>query len=323
VRGRWTTLAAAVLGVPLILGSVSSGVHAAADTHPACPDGTGRLTAADLQGKSFDVQECGLRGRVVTNGTVSVTVPAPGRSLIATAETTRGSTSLVVAVSRSGAVRVSQSTVATPPASSRAAQRSADAAARSTATDPDCTDHALPPIFGFRDKLPDPFYLGPVSGVSVGDAEATLRSVVNQYNSLVNPCGVPDQSTIDLVYAGRTQAVAQVTTDLRCTQPDGQQTVAFQVLNGVLATTCTAMNGTAITDWDVALNSQSPWWTSGSCPSGAFELKSNLAHEFGHVVGLDHYSKDHRNLLMYGGLASCEQRSQLGWGEATILNSMY
>jgi len=317
MRGRLRTLAAAVLGVPLVLGVTSSGVHAAPTS---CPGGSGSLAAADLQSRSFDVQDCGLRGRVVSNGTVSVTVPAPGTSLIATAETTGGSTTLVAAVSSSGALRVSQSTEKT---AARPAQRSTGTTTRTSATTPDCNDHEQPPIFGFRDKLPDPFYLGAVSGVSVSDAEATLRSVVNQYNSLVNPCGVADQSTIDLVYAGRTQAAAQVTSDLHCTQPDGQQTVAFQELNGALASTCTAMAGTAITDWDMALNSQTPWWTTGTCPSGSFELKSNLAHEFGHVVGLDHYSKDHRNLLMYGGLASCEQRSQLGWGEATMLNRMY
>jgi hypothetical protein len=161
------------------------------------------------------------------------------------------------------------------------------------------------------------------SGLNKDKVISSVRNAVSEWNNNINWCGIKDQANVPVSYQGTSSAKGK---------HDEKNTVVWvslkndQDCSGALA--CASSwydgNGKPI-ESDIRFDTGVKWSTSGG--SGAYDIQSVAAHEFGHVFQFGHVSNggknDQTNLMWpYVDLADTTGR-KLGKGDATADNGHY
>jgi hypothetical protein len=109
---------------------------------------------------------------------------------------------------------------------------------------------------------------------------------------------------------------------------DGASTIGWVRLapKNVLAATWTWVNASnQVVEADVFFNSGQPWATFNGCPTartGRFDVGNIAVHEFGHVLGLEHYSDSGAQASMYPSAPADEIRKRtLTLGDIAALDA--
>jgi hypothetical protein len=161
------------------------------------------------------------------------------------------------------------------------------------------------------------------SGLNKDKVISAVRNAVSEWNNNINWCGIKDQANVPVSYQGTSSAKGK---------HDEKNTVVWvslkndQDCSGALA--CASSwydgNGKPI-ESDIRFDTGVKWSTSGG--SGAYDIQSVAAHEFGHVFQFGHVSNSGKNdatnlMWPYVDMADTTGH-KLGKGDATADNSHY
>jgi hypothetical protein len=110
---------------------------------------------------------------------------------------------------------------------------------------------------------------------------------------------------------------------------DGSNTVTWadSLPPGTLASTCWSTDYSKVdgrvrvTEADVAFNRTIPWSLEEDTPDGAYDFRSTLLHEIGHVLGLDHSNAP--GAVMRARLSSGQQRRALTDDDLAGIRALY
>jgi hypothetical protein len=161
------------------------------------------------------------------------------------------------------------------------------------------------------------------SGLNKDKVIGAVRNAVSEWNNNINWCGIKDQANVPISYQGTTSAKGV---------HDEKNTVAWASLkndqdcSGALACASTWYDGSGKPiEADIRFDTGVKWSTSGA--SGAYDIQSVAAHEFGHVLQFGHVTnggkEDETNLMWpYVDMADTTGH-KLGRGDATADNSHY
>lgn len=260
-------------------------------------------------------------GDVVHHGEISIEVPVPGEIVHLTVDREDGtSVELVIENSIDGVV----SLIAPPVEPAVLAAGSADP----------CQDGAFK-LAGHHWTTEYRWWLQAGSSPAANNkdnVETGLRHAANAIATSRNSCGLADQVSATMVYAGRTTQATNVrgtTTTVSCGTRDVTNVVGFGTLpSGYLAVACSwsGSDGVAL-EGDVKFNTRHRWFAL-AVPDGcssSFGLQQVGAHEFGHVVGLAHVSQsNHPSLTMSPQAGPCSNaKLSLGLGDVRGLRALY
>ena len=161
------------------------------------------------------------------------------------------------------------------------------------------------------------------SGLNKDKVIGSVRNAVSEWNNNINWCGIKDQANVPISYQGTTSAKGV---------HDEKNTVAWASLkndqdcSGALACASTWYDGSGKPiEADIRFDTGVKWSTSGT--SGAYDIQSVAAHEFGHVLQFGHVTnggKDDETNLMWPYVDMADTTGhKLGRGDATADNSHY
>ena len=162
-----------------------------------------------------------------------------------------------------------------------------------------------------------------VKGIDRDKAVNAVRNALSEWNNNINYCGIKDQANVPNHYEGKTSNPVK---------HDGKSFVDWgslandQDCNGALA--CTSSwydaSGTPV-ESDIRFNTQFKWSAKGA--SGAYDIQTVAAHEFGHVLQFDHVtssSKDDDTNVMWPYIGTGNKTGhKLGRGDSMADNSHY
>lgn len=277
----------ALLGTTVVaMGAVGIGGGAVA-TPPLLPDGVVRAEngVVHMSPNVPDFVTTLLEpGDVVSNGSTTLEIPAPGIGVASEAmvadesETVPG---MAVEVSEEGAVSVYAD--GEPPNPN---EPSTQAAAACNDEEYHINNQAWNTTYswGFKGSS-TPSYL------ATGTTGDTLVEAVKNMINVRNDCNLGNSTTATQNYEGSQENTPNVTSS-GCGARDEQNMVGFKPLNGTtLGRACWWWNGNnAIIEADFALDDDgSTWYNSEpeNC-SGKYAIESVATHEFGHMHGMLH-----------------------------------
>ena len=142
-----------------------------------------------------------------------------------------------------------------------------------------------------------------------------------------NDCGRADNVNASSAYDGITSRKPSVGSMGRCTSADGFNVIGFGDLpRGVLAVTCTRIDGDRIEETDVRISTRFRWALSMATCSFDQLLEPTMTHELGHSYGMAHVGeRRHGRLTMStssdGTCSNAE--STLGLGDMLGLERLY
>ncbi|QKW33244.1 matrixin family metalloprotease [Actinomadura sp. NAK00032] len=282
----------------------------------------GTLSARTMP-QRVKIADCDLRGRAVrgANGLTAV-VPSDGTSLVAHALRTDGGAELRIRVDeRAGLVTIGTRGGRAPHGRPRAFRAPASACA-------DGAHRAGPSKWRKGTAVQWHYYAG-TAGLPRGPIATGVSNMVNAHTDCNGGrfAPLPD---VGARYAGQGNRPPNVTSAAACAKRDRVNTFGWLSLqsaeNDVLAATCTWHLGSTTVETDMALQVRGKkWWTSGTCPAGAYSAEAVATHEAGHVFGLTHVEGiEHENLTMAPALASCDTSpTTLGKGDYDGLIALY
>lgn len=324
-----------LLMLPALAPVVSSAV-------PADPCGARpRRIEAATAGSVLRPHGCSLQGVVVVDQGVGVTIPGPGRGVIATASALDGSDPwLEVRTRLDGSVQITrgqdltESRAAAPVTRGNVSQGPDPCTNCTTA----CRDSSF--VLGgyIIDTSAGPYEwffnrsTTPNGGrLSPDKAEAAFKQAESILENSKNNCKMADQVDFDGSYEGDTTSTATMNSSGVCLLPtDGISVVDFGSV-GFPALTCAYTTVGAghdlVIDADVRLQKTASWTTD---PKGTacfidYDLVGIASHEFGHRVGLAHVSVAHGNQSMsLFGLPNCSKAYRT-WGKGDVkgLRALY
>lgn len=295
----------------------------------ACQSGRGSIPAAALP-ETVDLDNCPIRGKVITDHGVGTVLPGPGQGVHVEALTTEGAQELEVTRYRNGTVELEHAGDETEAARS---EPEIGAASRSG----ECSDAAYNDEdwrvtagfgYGFNRSTTPP-------EIGADAAEGAIKAGGTNITSVHNNCRLPDEVPAELTYLGNTNATADIIGD-RCDTNggDGNNVVSFGDLSGgTLAVACTrfAPNPSGydeVTESDIKINKADFKWTTNPRPRSCknkYDLQSVMTHERGHTFGLGHVSESaHGKLTMSPLIGACQKSPRaLGKGDVLGLNNKY
>ncbi|MER7176040.1 peptidase M10 [Streptomyces mesophilus] len=235
----------------------------------------GKLTMADLPPGS-SATECGAIGRVVTYGSIGVTVPNPGTSVTVHALLDDGSArGFTMVVDSNGSVSYREAGTPpddnpftdgadTPDVLPNPAVTGADLTTESDATDADEPGGAIPGealvqevdvaavpsacsdgAYNMMDQKEYGtynWYLGDggmPGAISRSDAYYAFHDAITNITQSSNNCGLADQVSASASYKGYTSYEADISSGSECTSRDGKSTWdAGNLISGHIAVTC-------------------------------------------------------------------------------------
>jgi hypothetical protein len=155
-------------------------------------------------------------------------------------------------------------------------------------------------------------------GLNLVRTEQSLRNARIEWESNLNRCGIPDRSSIDFRYMGRTELGFG---------DNGISTVGFGETDalggacvGTLGCTVTYVDGGVASESDTRLDRDRPWSNLGA--SGRYDVWSVVAHETGHTAGFDHVSSSDNVMAPVIPRGATSNR-RLGRGDANENNAKY
>jgi hypothetical protein len=173
------------------------------------------------------------------------------------------------------------------------------------------------------------------SPTDLGHANVTddIRSAVQHITHADNNCGLMDDISATSNWQGTTPRNPDINSTGNCTPTsDGVNVVGFGPINSstILAETCVRSTNHIgvdfITEADVLLNNNMPWYDTGTSCSHEYNVEGTMTHESGHIFGLAHVGEtSHPNLTMSANINGTCQNSEasLGWGDVLGLRALY
>jgi hypothetical protein len=161
------------------------------------------------------------------------------------------------------------------------------------------------------------------AGVDRDAVIKAVRNAVSEWNNNINWCGIKDEANVPAHYEGKTSSPVKY---------DGKNTVDWgslkddQDCNGALACAQSWYDeqGNPI-ESDIRFNTAFKWSAKGA--SGAYDIQTVAAHEFGHVFQFDHVTNDEKRddtVLMWPYIDMADTTGhKLGRGDALEDNSHY
>ncbi len=211
-------------------------------------------------------------------------------------------------------------------------------------SDDSCSGRCLPPCkvrdykldAGIRPRDPWRWSFNVAGGLKGLSAAQVLRSIkagARIVTTSDNDCGLADKVSAKTHYTGTSRAKASM---CRTNRPDGKNVVAVFPQDGssTLGKTCYYMVRSAgekkwrITESDMEIYAKWGWTTDGDAADckNQQDLVGVVAHEVGHVFGLDHAAKSRAGNLTMFPIAppdcNASQRS-LGLGDVLALRALY
>jgi predicted Zn-dependent protease len=141
-----------------------------------------------------------------------------------------------------------------------------------------------------------------------------------------NRCGITAKLSTAHRYAGSTKRDVQVSSKGTCTGNDGYNVIGWGKLpSGVLGYACVYFRSSTktVVGADIKLNTSMRWFTSKpkNC-SKTYDLRSVMAHEQGHVFGLEHVKQVPQ--VMSPKVPSCDTTKRLlGAGDLRAVTKLY
>lgn len=323
-------VAAILLSVTGLISTGGGFIHASAPdcTVPPMP----RVLTLEEVPEGVSVVDCGVVGREVTNGHLTLTIPSPGHGVWQDNDYPDGAKSFAVVVGSDGSVEYPETAEA--PGSLLGASA--------------CSQNG----YNLEDAVMDEtweWWLGDgvrPAGLTTDQTEAAVRDFLNNVTLAFNDCGLADNISVTLEYNGVTAHESDFHVEdgqSRCgdgsivNPTDDTDTIDFGNLddNGSppLAATCkwtfpAPGSPNNILEADVRFNTTDYSWTntggSSSC-QGKFDLRHVGTHEAGHVFGLKHVSATTDSVLtMRKGSTPCTiWKRTLGLGDVRGLEQRY
>lgn len=172
-----------------------------------------------------------------------------------------------------------------------------------------------------------------LKGLTSAQVLRSIKTGAKVVTSSRNDCGLPDKVSAKATYLGKTKATASMCRNHR---GDGRNVVAVSARESgsTLAVTCYRLRQPSpgakwrITESDMEIYAGWRWTTDADDPGCRQEqdLPGVMAHEVGHVFGLDHAEKARAgNLTMYPiAPPACNASARtLGLGDVLALRSLY
>jgi hypothetical protein len=167
------------------------------------------------------------------------------------------------------------------------------------------------------------------SGVSQADMIDRIRRAENTWTVQKNRCGFPElarQIEQGVVYGGTTGRFASINNSTECTGEDGYNVVHFGDLSAEFyGAACTywdnVIGRNPMREGDIKMDGWTYQWTPTNLTTcnNKFGIWAGVAHEWGHVIGLNHPSTndlDNEFLTMSRALQLCSfQERTLGKGD--------
>jgi len=155
-------------------------------------------------------------------------------------------------------------------------------------------------------------------GVNVARTEQSLRNARIEWETNRNYCGIPDRSSIDFRYMGRTSVGFGA---------NGINTVGFGETDtlggacvGTLGCTVTYVADGVASESDTRLDRDRPWSNVGA--RTRYDIWSVFAHETGHTAGFDHVASTDNVMAPVIPRGATSNR-RLGRGDANENNAKY
>jgi Matrixin len=332
-------LLAAVIGTVMAVQALSAG--ATARVHPTgCPGAKGTLRAAILPAH-VDADRCGLVGRSVSSGSITLHIPPPGRGVSAAALGVRGESELAITTSLEGIVSVEGSASSDEETFFGGATAPAPCNELGVAG---CLDPCVDTNYHLHDSQArvanaQPwFFKGSSTPTRVFTADKALTHIKAGTQAIVNgrnDCGLPDPVASTSPYKGKTKKSTGITFsggEIDCTF-DGKNVVDFGALPpGHLGLACSYSTSTggpwSIAEADIRLQKTASWTTTPDKTGcfNLFDLQGVVAHERGHAFGLAHTDATvtHVPQTMYPTSRPCSSYQRtLGKGDITGLKALY
>ncbi len=347
--GRSTRLGAAAAAGILVLTlfgqlvPVNASLRTKADF--VCPEG--RTVAASGLPTTVNTRQCDLVGKVLSEGSVSVVIPAPGHGVSVSALGPAGETSLYVFNSPEGVLSVFDSGVgATESFSSGPTEPPPCDEIGATGCIEACSDttyHLNP--YKAKEKNGQPWYFKasstPTGGTPALTADIALAQIKAGTKTIVtgrNDCLLGDPVPQGAPYKGTTAKGSGISSTSRCPAfpGNGKSIVDFGNLAGQAGLACTAYTKIGNGPWfiseaDIRFEKDMPWTTTPDADdcSGLLDLQSVAAHERGHAFGLKHAAEAgegdaHLPQTMFWSTYPCSSYARtLGKGDHAGLKALY
>lgn len=283
---------------------------------------TGELSVRQIP-VGLSAVECGLVGRVVTEGGVGVTIPEPGTAVGVEALRADGRPAgLQVEVAPDGRISF--------PVGAESTSSVAAASSPSACSDDAYSTNDLKE-YGTYD-----WYIGDggmPAGLSRSDAQAAFAASIQNITRSDNNCGYSDTVDASASYQGTTTYESDMSSSGTCTDRDEKSTWDAGDLDwGTVAQACwwaVPMPGMKndLLEADVRFNTNDYNFTdnpgAASC-NNQYDVRSVGTHEAGHVFGMGHVGSGHSELTMYTDSFTCTAKARsLGKGDVLGLRSIY
>lgn len=324
--------AVAAIGVVAVAGSAAM-AEPEATTTPACESSGSKIQAENLPAR-FNLSDCPIEDKVITDGKAGVEIPSVGEGVSAHVSTPDGAQELAVEHLDDGIVEL------------RDVGGELDASLGAEAGEPvlraqgnmlACRDRAYN-LTGWKvyDRLE--WYYGIRTTpryLSKRHSELQINAASGNIMRSRNDCRMRDSVGAKKLYKGRTASRAQIDSGGYCTgNQDTQSVVSFGRLpSNYLAISCTSYYIEAnrydkVKGSDILINRRKKWSTrANKCRGQKYDLQAVSTHEFGHSFGLGHVSEQsHRNLTMSSAPSNtyCNISARtLGRGDVIGLRKLY
>ena len=161
------------------------------------------------------------------------------------------------------------------------------------------------------------------AGIDKDTVIKAVRDAQSEWSNNINWCGIKDEANIRAYYEGEISSPVE---------HDGKNTIDWgslendQDCNGALACTQTwyGRRGNPV-ESDIRFNTADKWSAKGA--SGAYDIQTVAAHEFGHVFQFDHVTNDEKRdytVVMWPYIDMADTTGhKLGRGDALGDNTHY
>ncbi|CAN5717650.1 hypothetical protein BH24ACT22_BH24ACT22_09940 [soil metagenome] len=326
-------LVSAVSAIGVIVVAGSDAIAEPEATTPACKSSGAKIEAANLPAR-FDLSDCPVKDKVITDGKAGVEIPPEGEGVSAHVSTPDGAQELAVEHLDDGTVELQDVGDEFVGASGVAAE---EPVLRAQGNMLACRDRAYN-LTGWKVYNRLEWYYGVRTTpryLSKRRSELQINAASGNIMRSKNDCRMRDYVSAKKLYKGRTASRAQIDSGGYCTgNQNTQSVVSFGRLpSNYLAMACTSYYSEAnrydkVKGSDILISRRKKWSTrANKCRGQRYDIQAVLTHEFGHSFGLGHVSEQsHRNLTMSSAPSNtyCNIAARtLGRGDIIGLRKLY
>lgn len=296
---------AELLALPVMLASLAIAsllpplaARAAADLNAPCGAlENGVLTRADVP-LDLNVVACGLVGRKLDIGPVTLPIPAPSHGIGTAILRADGSVAGAIRTDANGDVAYESDPLGGSTTGEQWIDSDDATVDASRAVQTNGCDYSVYALKPFQLKSPHAYYIGSdgpqPAGQTVDDFAAASLNAVSAWESEQSPCFDTDKYSFPgYTYKGKDSRESDFDSAGEClTNHDSVNTIdAGNLAYGDVAAACIYFSSGYVDHADVQLNTEDYDFTyspkSADC-SNDWDVQSVLTHELGHIAGLAH-----------------------------------